>query len=197
MKIYFDGCSFTNGGYLGARHGVENHKEKRWSKLVANKLGGEEHNFSSSGGSNQTILRNITVNHDISDYDLAVILMTRSDRFEFFHNGKWHHVLPSKRNYDSEEIYEFWKSYYKNIHDKTYARTYEEMIKKSIKAICKSNNVPLVLMSNHARNEGSYDLIISTEKYGQITPSDKHPSLEAQSIIADDICNFINITSVL
>ena len=71
------------------------------------------------------------------------------------------------------------------------------MIRKSIKAICESNNVPLVLMSNRWTNEGSYDLIISSKKYGRISPNDKHPSLEAQSIIADDIYNFINITSVL
>ena len=197
MKIYFDGCSFTNGGYLGARYGVDDWKEKRWSKLLANKLGGEEYNFSSSGGSNQRILRNITVNHDICDYDLAVILMTRSERTEFFHNGNFKHVLPSKENYGDEEISKFWKSYYKNIHDRRYAKTYEVMIRKSIKAICKSNNVPLVLMSNRWTNEGLYDLIISCRKYGRVSPNDKHPSLEAQSIIADDIYNFINITSVL
>ena len=54
MKIYFDGCSYTKGSH---RWGVDNWEERRWSKLLANKLDAEEYNFSLGGGSNQRILR--------------------------------------------------------------------------------------------------------------------------------------------
>ena len=203
MKIYFDGCNHTSAEYLDARYKIDDWKEKRWSKILANKLGGEEYNFASAGSSNQRILRNITVNHNICDYDLAVIQMSFADRTEFFHNDNYIHVSPKKvfkffmDGYGDEEILSFWKLYYENIHSKQYEEAYEVMIKKSIKAICKSNNVPLVLMSNCWRKEGSYDLIISHKKYGRMTPQDRHPRLESQTIIADDIYNFINITSVL
>tara|TARA_Y100001973_G_C5021082_1_gene243175 strand:- start:20 stop:607 length:588 start_codon:yes stop_codon:yes gene_type:complete len=189
LKIYFDGCSYTKGSN---RWGVDNWEERRWSKLLANKLGAEEYNFSSGGGSNPRILRNITTQHNISDYDLAVILMTRPNRTEYFYNGNFRHVLPTKKFESNPEIAQFWNFYYKTIYDEQYGDTYEEIIQKSIKAICATNNVPLVLMSNRVRTKLSYDLIISCDKYGSISSTDKHPSLDAQPKIADDIYNFIN-----
>ena len=196
MKIYFDGCSYTKGSH---RWGVDNWEERRWSKLLSNKLGAEECNFSCSGGSNPRILRNITTKYNISDYDLAVILMTRPNRTEFFHDGKFRNVLPAKNfEKDGLEIAQFWDFYYKNIYDKEYGKTYEEVVQKSIKAICAVNNVPLVIMSNWVKTPLSFDLMITCDKtdkypsYERINPTDNHPNLEAQPKIADDIYNFIN-----
>lgn len=203
MKIYFDGCSYTKGSH---RWGVDNWEERRWSKLLANKLDAEEYNFSLGGGSNQRILRNITTEHNISDYDLAVILMTRPMRTEFFHDGKFINVLPTK-NFEKEcihtycdglQIASFWDFYYKKIYDKEYGEKYEEVVQKSIKAICAVNNVPLVIMSNWVKTPLSFDLMITCDKtdkypsYERINPTDNHPNLEAQPKIADDIYNFIN-----
>jgi hypothetical protein len=66
------------------------------------------------------------------------------------------------------------------------------MVQKSIKAICEVNKVPLVLMSDYERTKLSYDLIINGEIYGRISLTDKHPGLDAQPKIAEDIYNFIN-----
>ena len=194
MKIYFDGCSYTRGS---PRWGVDDWKERRWSKLLSNKLGAEERNVAQSGGSNPRILRNITTTHDISDYDLAVILMTRPARTEYYYDGKFRHVFP-KKTYDFHEDGEkFWNFYYKKIYDKQYGSVYEEVIQKSIKAICEVNKVPLVLMSNWEETKLSFDMMIHCDIYGRTSPTDKHPGLDAQSKIADDIYNFINTTSVL
>jgi len=82
MKIYFDGCSWTAGAEL------ENKEEERFSKLLCNELGAEETNLAISGGSNDRIVRNLLVEHNIEDYDLAVIQMTFPVRTEFYHYGK-------------------------------------------------------------------------------------------------------------
>ena len=77
-------------------------------------------------------------------------------------------------------------------------RVYEEVIQKSIKAICATNNVPLLLMSDKNSSsrsssvELSFDMIIPWQNYESVCPTDSHPNLEAQPKIADDIYNFIN-----
>ena len=197
MKIYFDGASTTEGEYLGRKHGVVDWKEKRWTKILANKLGAEEYNFALGGGSNQRILRNITTEHDISDYDLAVILMTGEYRTEFFWNVEYIPVLPNKKEYGTPEISKFWETYYKTILDERYAMKYDEVIYKSIKAICAVNNVPLVLMSDSKITKLPFDIRVTRDKYEHYVNTDNHPTLDAHSKMADDIINFINITSVL
>ena len=189
MKIYFDGCSYTRGS---PRWGVDDWKERRWSKLLSNKLDAEECNFARSGGSNPRILRNITTTHDISDYDLAVILMTRPARTEYYYDGKFRHVYQKNHYNFHEDGLKFWNFYYKNIYDEQYGSAYEEVIQKSIKAICEVNKVPLVLMSNWYKTKLSFDMMVHSGIYEQTSPTDKHPSLDAQSKIADDIYKIIN-----
>ena len=197
MKIYFDGASTTEGKYLFTKHGISDYKEKRWSKILADKLGAEEYNIALSGGSNPRIHRNIATEYDISDYDLAVILMTREYRTEYFYDGEYRNVLPNKKEYDTPEISKFWEFYYTTILDEQHAMKYDEVIYKSIRAICAANNVPLVLMSDSRNTKLPFDLMITRDKYERISPTDSHPSLDAHCKIADDIINFINITSVL
>ena len=81
MKIYFDGCSWTKGAEL------ENEEEERFSKVLCNELGAEEHNLAVSGGSNDRIVRNLIVEHNIEDYDLAVVQMTYPVRTEFYNDS--------------------------------------------------------------------------------------------------------------
>tara|TARA_B100001057_G_scaffold365594_1_gene368725 strand:- start:10 stop:690 length:681 start_codon:yes stop_codon:yes gene_type:complete len=78
MKIYFDGCSWTEGAEL------ENQEEERFSKVLCNELGAEEYNFAVCGGSNYRIVRNLLVQNNIEDYDLAVIQMTFPTRTEYY-----------------------------------------------------------------------------------------------------------------
>ena len=106
MKIYFDGCSWTKGAELENEivegfSKVDDRKmlqnRLRFSKLLCDELGAEEYNFAVSGGSNDRIVRNLLVEHNIEDYDLAVIQMTFPVRTEFYNpksstkhpKGKW------------------------------------------------------------------------------------------------------------
>ena len=92
MKIYFDGCSWTRGAEL------QNPEEERYSKLLCNELGAEETNIAKGGGSNNRIVRNLLVENNIEDYDLAVIQMTYPVRTEYF-DKDWVRVNP-KHNYN-------------------------------------------------------------------------------------------------
>ena len=97
MKIYFDGCSWTCGEEL------ENREEQRYSKLIANDLGAKLDNFSTSGASNDRMVRNLMVENDIEKYDLAIIQMTFPARTEYYsgveydkdvHPSGWINVNP-------------------------------------------------------------------------------------------------------
>tara|TARA_B100000945_G_scaffold320648_1_gene331368 strand:- start:53 stop:721 length:669 start_codon:yes stop_codon:yes gene_type:complete len=90
MKIYFDGCSYTWGSEL------ENNEEERYSRLICNELGAEEYNYSTAGGSNDQIVRNLLIEKNIEEYDLAFIQMTYPVRTEHHDDvrNKWVRVNP-------------------------------------------------------------------------------------------------------
>ena len=87
MKIYFDGCSFTWGSELN------NNEEGRYSRLMCSALDAEEYNYATEGGSNDRIVRNLLVENDIEEYDLAVIQMTFPVRTEYW-DEQWIKVNP-------------------------------------------------------------------------------------------------------
>ena len=89
MKIYFDGCSFTYGSEL-------EDGEERYSKLICNELGAEECNYATAGGSNDQIVRNLLIEKNIEEYDLAIIQMTYPVRTEYYDDvrNKWVRVNP-------------------------------------------------------------------------------------------------------
>ena len=87
MKIYFDGCSFTWGSELN------NNEEERYSRLMCDALDAEEYNYATEGGSNDRIVRNLLVENDIEEYDLAVIQMTFPVRTEYW-DEQWIKVNP-------------------------------------------------------------------------------------------------------
>ena len=87
MKIYFDGCSFTWGSEL------KNNKEERYSRLMCDALDAEECNYSEQGGSNDRIVRNLLVENNIEEYNLAVIQMTYPVRTEYW-DEQWIKVNP-------------------------------------------------------------------------------------------------------
>jgi len=77
MKIYFDGCAKT-GGY--SRTG---RVDQRYPKLLCEKLGAKEYNLANRNGNNTRIVRNL-LEHDLSQFDLFIIQMTKRNRFEYF-----------------------------------------------------------------------------------------------------------------
>mgnify|MGYP003137504343 FL=1 len=195
MKIYFDGCSWTKGEEL------EHPKEERYSKLICDDLKAEEYNFASNGGSNDRIVRNLLVEHNIQDYDLAVIQMTYPARTEYY-NQDWIKVNP-KHNYSrwlnrkkdkrvnidklSEKFTEyqrFWKEYYTGVISKTFITTKEKIHYQTIQNHCEVKKVPLILLTiNQWTVTSAHQLNVPTLQYHRYG----HPTKESHRAIANYI----------
>jgi len=194
MKIYFDGCSWTWGDEL------EDRKKERYSALLCDRLGAIEDNFSMCGGSNDRIVRNLLVNNKIEDYDLAVIQMTYPARTEYVSKNKWEKVS-AKFNYskwlregigDISRIGEkfpkhkdFWKYYYLEIANKIYFDTKEKIHFETIKAYCKSKNVPLIFCTINNWSKLGFNLYFDKMRLKKHPYS--HPTKESHKIITTRI----------
>tara|TARA_R100000234_G_scaffold89327_1_gene57638 strand:- start:313 stop:909 length:597 start_codon:yes stop_codon:yes gene_type:complete len=163
MRIYFDGCSWTKGEEL------VHPEQERFSKLICDELGAEETNLSIKGGSNDRIVRNLLVENNIEDYDLAVIQMTFPVRTEFF-NKHWVRVNPKNNfvkwlhgeNGDIRRLGEkfkyhadFWKYWYTDVSNQKYFETKEKIHYHTIRNSCK---IPLVLCTINRWTELPFDL---------------------------------------
>ena len=199
MKIYFDGCSWTKGAEL------ECPKEERYSKLICDELGAEETNLSIHGGSNDRIVRNLLVENNIKNYDLAVIQMTYPARTEYWHD-EWIKVNPKhnysrwlnrkkEKNFNLDKLSEkftdhkeFWYYYYLNISNSKYFNVKEKIHYHTIKNHCKVNGVPLILctINNWSRTR---DLLI--DSYNLPKARYGHPTKEGHQIIAKTILDKI------
>tara|TARA_B100000963_G_scaffold164_1_gene172 strand:- start:23615 stop:24244 length:630 start_codon:yes stop_codon:yes gene_type:complete len=209
MKIYFDGCSMTHGrGYLG-----EDFKNIRWSKILCNQLGAEEYNISSSGSSNQRILRNLATKNFNEKYDLAVIQLTFPSRTEYYDGEKFkqinshvvrrrdgsynvakkgiHGLSREVRNKNNGGSSYFWEMYFNRIYDDVYGHTIEEMVYNSVKSICKVKNIPLIMLSCFRTTKLSYDIMILPEIYEPVSDTNLHPSVSSQISIASDVYNLL------
>ena len=202
MKIYFDGCSWTQGAEL------ENEEEERFSKLLCNELGAEETNLAIGGGSNDRIVRNLLIEHNIEDYDLAIIQMTYPARTEYYNDNsvhahkKWVRVNP-KQSY-STSMYEkianfqlkegkfsekkaFWREYYTDVTNQEFFDNKEKIHFQTIKNHCEVKKVPLILLTiNQWTQTTAYQLNLPRKqaftyhRYG-------HPTKETHRLIADDL----------
>ena len=163
MKIYFDGCSWTKGEEL------VHPEQERFSKLICDELGAEETNLSIKGGSNDRIVRNLLVENNIEDYDLAVIQMTFPVRTEFF-NKHWVRVNPKNNfvkwlhgeNGDIRRLGEkfkyhadFWKYWYMHVSNQKYFETQEKIHYHTIRNSCK---IPLILVSINRWTKLPFDM---------------------------------------
>ena len=157
MKIYFDGCSWTKGAEL------ENFEEERYSRLICNELGAEETNLAMNGGSNDRIIRNLIVENNIEEYDLAVIQMTFPPRTEYYNpdHEEWFKVNPNRKYvewlhteqstiqpFKKNNFYDyrqFWEYYYTTVSNEKYFEVKEKIQYETIKGYCKSKGIPLIL----------------------------------------------------
>ena len=171
MKIYFDGCSWTQG------HELQNKEEERYSRLVCNHLSAEESNFGRGGGSNDRIVRRLLTRVNIEDYDLAIIQMTLPARTEFY-NDQWIHINPANNfskwvNGEGGDIRrlgekfthhsDFWKYYYMHISNQKYFETKEKIHFHTIKDHCKTKGVPLILCSINRWSKLNFDFMLDTK----------------------------------
>ena len=201
MRIYFDGDSWTLGGELDEEHRLS----KRFSALVSKELGAEEYNISRGGVSNNHIVRQLLLENNISQYDLAIIQMTYPERTEIFREranqwrtitigdtplSNWFPWEKRKKKVEKKGInHHFWTQYYREVYNESYGATCEMIHAATIRSHCKANNVPLILMSQNRHTKVKFDIHLQDKKYPQT--GNGHPTEEGHQIIANDILRLI------
>ena len=201
MKIYFDGDSFTYGKRL------DDPFKSRFSKLICNKLNAEEHNFSIGGASNQRIQRQLLIDNNIEEYDLAIIQMTFRSRCEYYDQTKRKFTLVNNaivRKYEGQKKFiteahlPFWKEYYEQIYNDRFGRVQERMIHTTIKDHCKVKGVPLILMTNDESSRLSFDYRMSWKNLPEdMVINDSHlpgghPNEEGHVLICKHILGIVS-----
>ena len=211
MKFYFDGCSWTYGGGL-VPNGYS--LEDRWSTLVCKHFGAEEFNISSSGATNETIMRHFftgqTMNErqnrekwkvpdmtfDLKDFDFFFIQFTMHIRREFYDSiasawrrYKYHdYELPGARW--AKRHIKFFQHYSTEIHTKYQDQVFEEINHTAITSHLKCLNKPYFLGhlgQSFGRCEYDYDF--------RNAPIDLmpccHPSKEGNKQIAKTVIDIV------
>jgi len=206
VKIYFDGCSWTKGAEL------ENPEEERYSKLLCNELGAEEYNIAVCGGSNDRIVRNLLVENNIEDYDIAVIQMTFPVRTEFY-SGRWKRhpkevqdewtKVNPKNNFNKwlhgedgnierlgekfKDHADFWKYYYMHVTNEKYFETKEKIHYHTIRNSCK---IPLVLVTINRWTKLPFDLQLN-DGTRLMKHRMGHPNKDLHQVFADKILKML------
>ena len=190
MKIYFDGDSWTWGGEL------EDNKTERFSAIISKELGAEEYNYAKPKCSNDSIIRRLLLDNNISDYDFAIIQMTYPSRTEFY-DGKYIRVATQdvkmkhkRKSIRNKDDLIFWTHYYKNVYNERYFTDKEKIHHKIICDHCQLHNVPLILTTiNNWDTNLKFDLELEHTKYPRAP--ENHPNAEGHRIIAKDILSLL------
>ena len=195
MKIYFDGCSNTWGA------GLETPELSRYSRLVSEHFGAEEHNIARRGGSDKRVLRNL-LETDLSEFDYIIVQMTFKNRTEYWCDNKkrWMSInLDSIKRKGVERKLNgsfFWKDYFKDVYtDKlgsinqlTYYHAMRNVLKDKKHIIIGINGwghviqAPVDMKFTNFKSNDSIDY--NTAPHG-------HVSKEGHKIIAEEIIKHI------
>tara|TARA_Y100001937_G_scaffold127784_1_gene201114 strand:+ start:524 stop:1135 length:612 start_codon:yes stop_codon:yes gene_type:complete len=196
MKIYFDGSSWMTGVEL-------EDKSKRYSTLISKHLGAEEYNIANGGASNNRILRQLVIENDIANYDLAIIQMSMAMRWEYYDDYKKEWIQLRPINAPSERESKKWlRYYYAHMYSDHFGNVYEHMYSQLVRDHCKVKGTPLILLTNrHADGykysnlptDFKFDLDISDSKYSRAPKG--HPSEEGHLQITQDILKVYDLMS--
>ena len=191
MKIYFDGCSWTQGAELKDIN-------KRYSKIISNHYKAEEYNIAENGGCNRRIVRNI-LDHNIDDFDLFVIQMTMHSRTEYYDGDlqKFIAVKTAIPHHLSEEKRNYWSEYYEKIYQKKYGVTDEKIYYNLIKKILRDKKHIIVTCAreSHVPFDIDISLLLSNNKRSNfLRTRGQHPNILGHKLIAETLINLIDKT---
>lgn len=191
MKFYFDGCSFSYGGGL-SQNGYDPHKV-RWTKLVSDYFGAEEHNFSSGGASNDTILRHFftgqvfqeprsykdDIRFDLKDFDVFFIQSSSPRRGEYWNRNKmkWERYKfrgikkeaeKRKKNPELQRWIQYWLT---DIYDPKQGAVYETVMMKAITSHLKLLKKPYITLTlmNPESAVMDYDIYLNAASKHYVT----------------------------
>jgi len=210
MKFYFDGDSFTYGGGLRSKCGIDP-TQVRWSKLVSDHFGAEEINVSSRGAPNDRVLRHLFAeNFDlVKDCDYIFIQLTYPCRGEFWSDkfNRWfRHTLIKDfkrdgrmKDYDKHfgSEYNDWLTYYQaELYSHKHGMSKELVAYNSIVSYLKLIGKPFLMSTLSNYTHIDYDVNFNKAKFDRI-PNDGHPSVLGHEQIAEIFINKIKDNEVL
>ena len=209
MKIYFDGCSHTWGA------GLDTPELLRYSKIVSDHFGAEEHNIARRGGSDKRVLRNL-LETDLEPYDYVIVQLTCKNRTEFFDDDskKWIGInlealrrqgMISSRLSEAKNL--FWKNYWRDIYTDKLGLINQMTIYHAMRNILKDKkHLIIAIMSRGQINQAPVDINFTTieshntvkyESGGFDRIKQKkdtwHPSQEGHKQIASEIIRCISM----
>ena len=176
MKIYFDGCSYTEGDELNEPENT------RYSKIVADKMNSIDYNFALSSGSNRRIVRNL-IEKDLSQYDIFIIQLTKILRTEYYNGDEWIKIKnPVRSNGKLRSSLQhplFWKEYYTEIYHEKYGMIDKKICYHAIKNLLYGKRYLLL------------DIDQCRDMVGENRATGGHPNEKGHEIIAQYILDNI------
>mgnify|MGYP003119765188 FL=1 len=168
--IYFDGCSVTMGAEL------DDKETKRYSRLVANHFGVEDYNIAVGGGSNRRILRNL-LSHDLSQYEMFIIQMTKRMRTEFYNDG-WQRIQTSVPH-----------PFLKDMYTDEYGKIDEMIMYHAIKSILKDRPHFILSIQHDTKVPVDY---VTNDPYPRAPRG--HPNEEGHKFLANLVISRVDNT---
>tara|TARA_B100000965_G_scaffold404595_1_gene435853 strand:+ start:55 stop:636 length:582 start_codon:yes stop_codon:yes gene_type:complete len=185
-SFYFDGCSNTWGAEL------ENPEVSRYSRLVCDHFGVDEHNIAQRGKSDKRVLRNL-LETDLSPYDCVIVQLTCKNRTEYWNERKntWKTVRnPAKRNYWEalDDSKQFWHYYWKNFYTDKLGDINQLTYYHAIRNILKDKKHLIIGIAGWGQTVRA-PVDINFTEYS--TAFRGHPDENAQKEIAETIIKYI------
>ena len=200
MKFYFDGCSHTWGA------GLETPELSRYSKIVSDHFGAEEHNIARRGGSDKRVLRNL-LETDLEEYDCIIVQLTCKNRTEFFcdDNKKWIQInleTQRRKGKTSSRLSgiknSFWGYYWRDIYTDELGRINQLTIGHAMRNLLKDKKHLIIGISNHGQTvqapvDYNFTNFESHHTIKYESERTNHPSEEGHKQIASEIIKCISI----
>jgi len=203
MKFYFDGCSNTWGAELAEP------EVSRYSRIVSEHFGAEEHNIARRGGSDKRVLRNL-IETDLSEYDSVIVQLTRKSRTEFWcdRNKKWMQIKNPVRilkngmmkermnTFLDEDKKFFWKNYWKHIYTEKLGNMNQLTYYLAMRTLLKDKKHLIIGISGHGSViqtpvDINFTNFESNSSIKFKTAPAGHPSEEGHKQIAEEIIKHI------
>ena len=200
MKIYADGCSWTEGAELPE----DKKTQLRYASLVADSLDAQVVNMSGGGASNYRIMRQWMKYHN-QKWDMAIIQLSIPSRTEFYLPDKGYQriqmrpmkfgnrikspLLPKRVEEHSEKMRQYWDLHYRYIYTEQMGRNIERTAFYACKNTCIALGIPHLMLTINPDSELPFDLNLARMNLPVFTGH--HPTEKGHRIIADKILELL------
>ena len=197
MKIYIDGCSWTEGAELDP----ERKEKERYSAIVADSLNAEIVNKAGGGASNYRIMRHWMKHHAREKWDLAIIQLSIPSRTEFYlpnvgyqriqRTGKhiMSSLLPKTVEKCGERMKQYWDIHYKDIYTEKMGKDVERTAFYACKNTCIALGIPHLLLTINPDTDLPFDLNLA--KMNLPLAPGFHPNKSGHRRIANKILEIL------